>query len=506
MKIVIVEDEVRIREGIEKLLKKLDSDNEIVGKACNGHDGLAICREQNPDVVITDIKMPQMDGLHMLSAMNQEGCRAKAIVLSAYSEFEYARRAMKLGVTEYLLKPIALSEFSQALDNVKQQITRDKQKKPAQVGTMEQLFRDIISGRIEMVKETEDYLKNNYQIEPEQSFIMVCVYLGKNFDKELKQSKKQLLYAFSLYAGISYCILDYSHRKSLVLLVYHYEDAHDLERWMQYQILQQVTGHMAIGWTEVEGVGELKQGMDHLYSYMDWNISFKNDILISYPKITRIQTAICIYPIDLEARMKVAICAFDTQKIEELMQAFHQNFIDGKVYHPKEIKECYVRFLWAILEIAKEVGSIDDKGLKQKILLEQIITANTRDELLEVSDFLVKKFQVKKNEDTTHLTVRRVKSMIHEFYNTGITLDEIATKLHITPEYLGTQFHKEMGITFSTYLKNYRIGKAKELLCGTSLKLYEIAERVGYADPKYFSKVFRESTGQLPADYRKTIK
>lgn len=506
MKIVIVEDEVRIREGIEKLLKKLDSDYQIVGMACNGHDGLTVCREQNPDVVITDIKMPQMDGIHMLSAMNEEGNRAKAIVLSAYSEFEYARKAMKLGVTEYLLKPIALSDFSQALENVKQQIEKDRQKKPAQVGTMEQVFRDIISGRMEMVKETANYLRNNYQIEPEQSFVMICVYLGKNFDKELNQSKKQLLHAFSLYKGISYCILDYSYNKSLVLVVYHYKDAHDLERWMQYQILQHVTGHMAIGWTQVKGVGELKQGMDHLYPYMDWNISFENDILISYPKITRIQTAICIYPIELEARMKVAICAADSQKIEELMQAFHQSFLDGKVYHPKEVKECYVRFLWAVLEIAKEVGSIDDKMVKQKKLLEQIINANTRDELLEVPNFLIKKLQTKKNEDTKHLTVRRVKSMIHEFYNTGITLDEIASKLHITPEYLGTQFHKEMGVTFSTYLKNYRIGKAKELLCGTSLKLYEIAERVGYADPKYFSKVFRDNTGQLPAEYRKTIK
>lgn len=96
--------------------------------------------------------------------------------------------------------------------------------------------------------------------------------------------------------------------------------------------------------------------------------------------------------------------------------------------------------------------------------------------------------------------------MIHEFYQSGITLEEIASKLNITPEYLGTQFHKEMGVNFSTYMKNYRISKAKELLCGTQLKLYEIAEKVGYSDPKYFSKVFKETTGQLPAEYRKTFK
>ena len=116
-------------------------------------------------------------------------------------------------------------------------------------------------------------------------------------------------------------------------------------------------------------------------------------------------------------------------------------------------------------------------------------------------------FDESENEqDSTNLTIKRAKRLIHEFYNTGITLDEIAAKLNITPEYLGTQFHRETGVTFSAYMKNYRIQKSKELLLGTSMKLYEIAERVGYTDPKYFSKVFRDVTGQLPADFRKTSK
>lgn len=85
-------------------------------------------------------------------------------------------------------------------------------------------------------------------------------------------------------------------------------------------------------------------------------------------------------------------------------------------------------------------------------------------------------------------------------------MDEIAAKLNITPEYLGTKFHKETGVSFKNYMKTVRINKAKELLVGTSLKLYEISEQVGYSDPKYFSRVFKETTGLLPADYRKTNK
>ena len=109
-------------------------------------------------------------------------------------------------------------------------------------------------------------------------------------------------------------------------------------------------------------------------------------------------------------------------------------------------------------------------------------------------------------DDNMRLVIRRTKSLIHEFYARGITLDEIAEKLNVTPEYLGSQFHKEVGVTFSTYMKEYRIQKAKKLLIGTNLKLYEVAEQVGYATPKYFSKIFKEVTGQFPAEYRKLNK
>ena len=131
--------------------------------------------------------------------------------------------------------------------------------------------------------------------------------------------------------------------------------------------------------------------------------------------------------------------------------------------------------------------------------------ARTSEELRQAMEFLMEQLK-NRGEEATHLTIKRVQSLVQEFYQTGITLDEIAAKLNLTSEYLGTKFHREMGITFSTYIKNLRMKKAKELLIGTDLKLYEIAQKVGYANPKYFSRVFKEETGQLPADYRRTHK
>ncbi len=507
MRIVIVEDEVRIREGLYKLLSKLGDEYEIAGEAINGREGLELCREVKPDLVITDVQMPEMDGLQMLQAIYDEGLDIKAIVLSAFSEFEYARTAMRLGVTEYLLKPVNISDFSRALESIRHQLEEDRRKKPVAVGTLDQVMRDIIGGRLSADDEVIRYLKNNYGISREQNFIVLCDYLGNRYESQLQKEKRELESSLSFYEDIKFLILDMEYRKSLIVIVYKYSNASDFERWIQYQLLHKLAGSSAMGFTQCSGLEALSLGINDLYPYMDWNISFERDVLISYPKITHVQTSLCVYPQDLEASMKTAICASDYVQEQKLMEEFEDKFHDGRVYDPREIKECFVRFIWSIIEIAKDVGNSKVNDLQQQKLLDSIMNAKLKSELSAVCDNILDMLKVsEKVSDSETLTVRRAKSMIHEFYHTGITLDEIAERLGITPEYLGTQFHKETGENFSTYIRNYRIGKAKELLMGTGMKLYEIAERVGYSDPKYFSKVFRDVTGKLPAEYRKSLK
>lgn len=507
MRILIVEDEIRIREGIRKLLFKLDSEYEIVGEANDGQEGLFLCRELKPDLIITDVQMPKMNGLELLEALNNEGLMTKAIVLSAYSEFEYARGAMKLGVTEYLLKPINLTEFSNALENIKRQIVEENRRKPEKVGTLDQIMRELIGGRFQIDEDIGNYLFNNYNISTDQDFILLVAYMGNQYASNMETGKASLGHALSLYQGIGYCILDIDYLSSVVAVVYNCISAADFERFIQYQLLNTITDHAAIGFTVVDSLTKIKAGLDKLFPFMDWNLSFTDSVLISYPKITQVQTSMCIYPQDLEGKMKSAICAADHKKEKELFLAFSDHFSDGKVYDPHEIKESFVRFIWAIIETAKDVGNDRAGSIKQQKLLEQIMNSKTREELYDVCDMIAETLEYDGDKTASaNLTIRRAQSMINEFYHTGITLDEIASRLDITPEYLGTQFHKETGVTFSTYIKNFRINKAKELLIGTSLKLYEIADRVGYSDPKYFSKVFKDATAQLPADYRKTYK
>ena len=508
MKVLIVEDEIRIREGIRKLLNKTEENFEAVEEAGDGEEGLMLCEKFCPDLIITDIQMPKMDGLKMLKAINDRGQMPKAIVLSAYSEFEYARGAMKLGVTEYLLKPINLNDFTQALKSIKQQMKEDRRKKPTQIGTLEQVLREIMGGRMEISGEVREYLRKNYGINASDKVILLVTYLGISEPDELKSCKKRLDHSLSLYKGIGYCSLEEKFRQSVITVIYRYPDRHDLERWIQYQLLQQTMAENSVtGLIETESLSSMQEGIQQLFPYMDWNISFEESVLISYPRVTSVQTGLCVYPKELETKLKAAVCSTDRDRITDLLTGFTDCFRDGHIYDPREIKECYVRFIWSVLEMAKDVGNESAGNIRQQRLLEQIMSAKTQKELDDIMERIRQVLLVSDNDsNTNNLIVKRAKSMIHEFYNSGITLDEIAARLNITPEYLGTQFHKETGQTFSAYIKNYRISKARELLVGTGLKLYEIAERVGYSDPKYFSKVFRDVTGQLPADYRKTKK
>ncbi|MCR5267176.1 MAG: response regulator [Lachnospiraceae bacterium] len=507
MRILIVEDEIRIREGIRKLLLKIDSEYEVAGEAGDGQEGLELCRKLEPDLIITDVQMPKMDGLHMLEKVYEEGFTTKAIVLSAYSEFEYARGAMKLGVTEYLLKPINLSEFAKALENIKRQILEDQRRKPDKVGTLDQILRELIAGRLTVDEDTKSYLYNHHHILAEQNFVLIVAYIGNQYRERAQSVKTSLGHSLSLYEGIDFCSLEIEYLSSVLSVVYNCANPADLERWVQYQLLNSFTDHAAIGYTVAQSLTQMKTGLEELFPFMDWNLSFEDSVLISYPKITQVQTSLCVYPQDLEVKMKSAICAADHDKEKSLLRSFSEYFMDGKVYDPHEIKESYVRFIWAVIETAKGVGNTGAGKIKQQKLLEMIMNAKMREELSAICDRIAETLDCRESEDDSdNLTIRRAKSMIGEFYHTGITLDEIASRLNITPEYLGTQFHKETGVTFSAYIKDYRIRKAKELLIGTSLKLYEIADRVGYSDPKYFSKVFRDTTGQLPADYRKAFK
>lgn len=508
MKFVIVEDEIRIREGIRRLILKMDNKNVIAGEAENGKEGLEIIRREKPDVIITDVRMPIMDGLEMLEILHKEGCTAKTVVLSAYSEFEYARTAIKLGVTEYLLKPIVLAEFFETINRIKQMKQQKNQwKRTNQIGSLDQIVKNVLSGDLRLEQEIINYTETEFGIDEKIPLALLICYFEDWVSKDCANYIRKIRMVMSEKPEINFCIWENEKQKEIGLLLYNYEDGHSIKRWIQGHFLCEGEGMkgMALGWVEAENILLLKHSYENLEKYLEWNILLGEEVIISYPDILHVKTSVCMYPMDIENQMKVAICANNYQMIEKCTGKFQQYFENQKMYDPRQVKECYVRFLWMVINLSKETGNFNFENIEQSEFLERISNIRTKEGLQNVISELMQNLQ-KREETIENLNVKRALALIHEFYRNGITLDEIAGKLGVTPEYLGMQFHQETGVKFSAYVKALRINKAKELLVGTQLKLYEIAELVGYSDSKYFSKVFKADTGQLPAEYRRTHK
>ncbi|WFR58646.1 response regulator [Anaerocolumna sp. AGMB13025] len=512
MRVVIVEDEIRIREGIINLIKKNNREHIIAGAAENGLRGLELIEQTRPDLVITDIKMNEMDGLEMLHKLKERNIPVKVIVLSAYSDFDYAKQAIKLGVNEYLLKPISVNELTQALNTIEIQLTQEDKdtRNPEEIRTQNTIFYSLLLGGITADSKTVKYLKDSYNLDENSSFILIMAYLGNHYEENHKKIIREFQTILKEKA-LKYSLLKVAPNNAVVCIIYSCTEEQELERWFQNRVLLHIkrdkTLEACFGWIRFKGINELRSNYQILQKNMDWNIVLGDDIMVTYPKVNKIQTLPLSYPIEIENRMRTALCTLDNKKLELSRKDFCNHFRKGNIYSPKEIKECFVRFLWSMINVSKEIDYGKYENFEQQEYLKRLMAAITLNELEETLIHFISQFTEKESaKDAISFTIQRAKSLVHEFYNQGITLDEIAAKLNLTPEYLGTQFHKEMGINFSSYIKNFRIKKAKELLIGTHLKLYEVADKSGYGDPKYFSQVFKEATGFLPTEYRKMYK
>lgn len=506
MKIVVVEDEIRIREGICKLINKISDNYEVVAVAVNGLEGLEYVLDKSPDIVITDIMMPEMNGIEMLEELKRRDKMPKSIVLSAYSEFKYAQAAMRLGVSEYLTKPVTISELTQSLGNLEKTIGTGNNV-PDTLSSLNNIFMGLVNGSIDPDEVLEKYLIGRYNMNEPLEFIEVSAYLGYYYEENIQLVKKNLEQFIDNYPGAGGLILEIPMEMTLLMIIYNYDSEETFERWFQNQIRANSSAlkRVCLGMIKVDGLKNIQSSYRLINNYLDWNMIFGDDILITFPKVTKLHAVSSIYPIEIENKMKVAMCAFDKAGTLNEVKKFEDYFFDGKLYAPKDIKEAYTRFIWAALAIGKEIGDSGNVGVHQKELIQMIEAAKSSAEMRDIMDMVFRElFQDKKEDENVGLTVKRTIKLVHEFYRDGITLDEIAGKLNITPEYLSAQFQKEVGVNFSYYIRNYRIGKAKLLLVGSDMKVYEIAQKVGYQDSKYFSRVFRQVTGQKPDEYRKS--
>lgn len=510
MRIVVVEDGVKIRRGIINLIQKIDPGYYVVGEAANGVDGINVIVKTKPDLVIADIRMPELNGLEMLQALKEKEIKHKTIILSAYSDFSFAQQAISIGVSEYLLKPVTAEKLQNSLSSINQELILENQKKvTTNFLSIKSVFQDLLMGKKKKINELSKYLNRESGFDGSQPFAMVGAYTGnKVYDQD---SLHQLLTKlFSKEPNFQFIIFDAEMSGLTLFLLSCRNDFSIIETFIETQLTDEVHRHdfpnLIMGWITVNSHEELHSKFQQLRELFNWALIFDKNEIITQSKVAKFTLKPLVYPNQLEKQAVAAISRNRFQNLQEIGDDFIHWWEEDK-YLPEQIIASFVRFISSLTNTVKETNPELFKHIKQQQILQQVLNGITMDNLEaalhELFNRLIQTDQT--NRSGYGLIVIKTLKLIAENYQTGMTREEIASKLHITPEYLSMLFYKEVGQSFTTYLKNYRINKAKELLANTQLKIYEVAEKVGYLDSKYFCRVFKEATGISAGEYQKSL-
>lgn len=505
MRIVVVEDEVFIRNGLGKMLGKIDPSYELVGKAADGEEGLAVICQQKPDLIITDIQMPKLDGLAMLARLRRDGFAYKAVVLTAYSDFQYAKMAIELGIENYLLKPIKLSELAKTLRQVEQSLNLEKRQDS--LLSLKHMIHSCILGSQVIDEQLKQLVKERYEMNVEDPLGVLLVWLGNGYKAYEAQAERLLREIGGRMQDIRFCLIE-SERYSLILMVlYHVEDLNQLRQRMEVSVMpvlcQAIKGELVCAWRVSPSLRDIEAVFDQLLADRAWNLSFGSDVMITPERIASAEPVPLKYPPNLDSQASQALIGQKKSEFEQCFYRLHQACQDA-VHEPQDIREVCVRYCMTVTGLAKQMGYLKQDVTTQSFL-QAITEALTWKDIKQVLSRIYELIHFNREEDQdVSLLIKRAVQLIEEYYNQGITLEEIAQKLRVSEEYLSAQFKKQTGITFSETIRQYRINKVKELLLNSNLKLNQIADMAGYSDPKYMSKVFKEETGMLPAEYRKS--
>lgn len=504
MRIVVVEDEMPIRNGLAKMLPRIHPDYEVVGSASDGEDGLRLIEEMRPDLVILDIRMPRMDGLTMLSRMRQQGIAGKAVVLSAYSDFSYAKQAIELGIENYLLKPLKILELQKTLEIVQETI--EKEQGQEKLFSLERLVRSSIMAELPIDEELNQITKERFGLDIHEQLVLFGIGLGEGFGSYSAETVRILTECGARASDYKGCIIESVKNSMIIAVLFQISDVNLLKGRFADSVCPVITCGLGINpvyvWTECEGLEQAPEAFAQMLLQRDWSLNFHPGTLVSQQRIDKLEVTPLKYPIDLESQVHSTVAGRKQKEFEQSIRQFFRACMDTP-HHPDEIREACMRYCFSIINHAKNVG-IMKEPISAQALFQKITHAYTWKKISEIVDSLyISVTAVPEQNQDVSLLVKRASQVIEEYYNQGITLEETAQRLHVSEEYLSTQFKKETGASFTETVRKYRIEKIKELLIHSSLKLNQIADMVGYSNPKYMSKVFKEEVGMLPAEFRK---
>lgn len=534
MKVFLVEDEYIVREGIKNNIDWEKNGYDFCGEASDGELAFPMISEKRPDIVITDIRMPFMDGIELSRMIKEEYPEIKIIILSGHEEFEYAKAAIQIGVEEYLLKPINGDELLQVVNRVAQKIKEENESRETlQEGEGDENFeyakRQLLSSLIDDNASLSDAMEQGKKIHlnlmaqcynimmlklqrknKEQGFSQRILELYKTMEDTLKEQDGQSI------------MFDRAPEGKVILFMGSGEE--EIRRNMDVfagqfrEILpeyEDVTyfGSVGVPVMRLRELGESYEAASHGFSYRF--LTEPNQIVDNHTVFDQTRNekkfSCSIGSVDIQNLDKQKIESFlkggEMGEIHFFVEEYMKNTGDaGKnsmIFRQYIVMDMFFaasHFLTQITDGREQLGEpFESPEQMQKIVSDLEAT------VVYIKELFTKVMQVRDAQTTEHNSdvVENAKKYISEnYHDEELTLNTVAHEVNVSPNHLSAMFSQKTGQTFVKYLTDVRMHRAKELLKCTSKRSNEICEEVGYRDPHYFSHLFKKNVGCSPIQYR----
>lgn len=533
LKIIIADDEDKICQLIYKLIDWDSLEMQVVAIAHNGVEALELLQIHNPDIVITDIRMPGYDGLELISRAKEYDSEIQFIIISGYQEFEYAQKAIKYGVIDYLLKPIKKDELVSTLTKMRSEylervdlLTKEEQMKLSMINNISKLrtgfFEQILFHKTKRTKEiTIDLINNEYGFQlsndlfqiitvksdgVERSYSSNVAFLEEKMMKIIQNCFKEYCLDMEFYFDYNLCygILNYSmdNKKNVRRQCKALLD----ELLLQREIFPNLEVTIGLGTVEHE-----IQRINESYKVAIW--AYEQRLILGTNRViegeidesnTLVESQLFY---DFNHNMNAALDRLDKNAMIAAIRFLREGLKSRPETSGHEVlqmaKEVCNLFLFAMRNNKFTIEGGDSFLEDFNLNANDCGSINTLYQYLtnKIISCLEKVIEDKKQLDTK--PIREAKQLIQNQYMKQITLEEVSSEVGFNSTYFSTLFKKETGYTFIEYLSEVRINKAKELLKETNYSVMLICEQVGYSDIKHFTKIFVKYTNLKPKEYRK---
>ncbi len=523
LRVAIIDDEIWVCRLIQKLVDWESLGLEICFVENDGESGLERIIDERPDIVITDIRMPDMDGMQMIEEMRNKQISSKIIIMSGYPDFSYAKRVLKSGASEYLLKPVEKKRLEEVLLRLIQEINTEKkieadlyrhQKDSGRIHEMlEQLFiKSLVTQKPIEEKILEVGIKNIFN-NPDNYWFRVLLVKGLSGTAE----NDEILKFISEYNRISgndlikfFTFFFYNYRGFIINYSDEFEKNVPELFLNEYLKVGSETGlKLVYSYSfKTKSIDEIasclttsfKGVLNYLSSEAPDKMLFSNEQVITEEK--------GIVPRELS---KMLLLNVEALSVENSLSIISQMY---DVLEKKAEEKPYIIFVKSIkicdyvLRSLKS-GFEDDIGAELKYEKEffcRLSECNGIESFREVAlNFfgeLIEEFYKLKRNKSRNL-IEKAKNYIQLNYDKKLSLNDIAEQLYLNPKYFSNIFKKETGIGYAEYLNTIRLDVSKTLLKDNVYSIGQVASKVGFSDPKHFSKVFKQKTGVTPNEYRK---